>query len=78
MTFETLEATGKLNIWVEPAVWNATKEGEEKPIKQLEVRTWSYQGQTHAKGWEAFRETDVNCTYPKTGGEGDFLRNAVG
>ncbi len=61
-TLETFEGSGKLNVWVEPLEWDAGEEGKERPLQQLEVRTWSYLDGTLAKPWEAFRETDAKCT----------------
>lgn len=50
-----------MKVWVEPLEWDGEKEEEKRPIKQLQVRTWSYLDSTLAKPWEAFRDKESNC-----------------
>lgn len=59
-TFETLEGSGVMNIWVEPLEWDEEQKGG-RPIKQLEVRTWNYLDSQRARDWEAFRELEHGC-----------------
>lgn len=59
-TFETLEGSDALSIWVEPVEW----EGDlaKSPMKQLEVRVRNYtDSSTPQKPWDAFREMESNC-----------------
>ncbi|EKM79419.1 hypothetical protein AGABI1DRAFT_59024 [Agaricus bisporus var. burnettii JB137-S8] len=54
-TLETLEFSGVLNAWVEPLEWDEKEDGE-RPIKQIQVRTWSYLDSQITKPYEAYRE----------------------
>ncbi|KAF9454738.1 Pet127-domain-containing protein [Macrolepiota fuliginosa MF-IS2] len=56
-TFETQEGTQKMDVWVEPLKWDGPE--EERPMKQLEVRTWSYLDSVLARRRDALRGT--NC-----------------
>ncbi|KXN88217.1 hypothetical protein AN958_07676 [Leucoagaricus sp. SymC.cos] len=60
-TFETLENTGVMKVWVEPTQWDEISYGV-RPMKQIEVRTWSYLNSESAKSWEAFCDMDNKWT----------------
>lgn len=59
-TFETEERKGVMNIWVEPAVWESSKE---RPIKQLEVKVDSYLGEDAVRGSTAVTDVDSPCRF---------------
>jgi len=57
-TFETEEGKGVMNVWVEPTVWESSKE---RPIKQLEVKVTSYLDNHPVKGSAAVADVDSPC-----------------